>query len=177
MLTAIKEVVTSRVAAMLTELFTGQKVSFAGGGLGGGSAPVLSGGSGSSSGGTFSKVGGMFGLGAGPVFAGGGSGSGGGALFGGNGAAMVSDAPGTGTWGGGGSAASRGGMLETLKANMSGAKGMLTSLGNIGQHVYPKDFVGPMQANHGAGGAAGGAMLLGGGIMAMDGLRRGGRFG
>ena len=33
-LTAIKDVVTSRVAAMLMQLFTGQKVTFAGGGAG-----------------------------------------------------------------------------------------------------------------------------------------------
>ena len=58
-LTAIKEVVTSRVAAMLMQLFTGQKVSFAGGGAGpGGSGGVLGG------------LGGLLGIGAVPVFAG-----------------------------------------------------------------------------------------------------------
>ncbi len=58
-LTAIKEVVTSRVAAMLMQLFTGQKVSFAGGGAGpGGSGGMLGG------------LGGLLGIGAVPVFAG-----------------------------------------------------------------------------------------------------------
>ena len=54
LLTAIKEVVTSRIAAMLMQLFAGQKVSFAGGGSGG----VLGG------------LGGLLGIGAVPVFAG-----------------------------------------------------------------------------------------------------------
>jgi hypothetical protein len=58
-LTAIKEVVTSRVAAMLMQLFTGQKVSFAGGGAGpGGSGGILGG------------LGGLLGIGAVPVFGG-----------------------------------------------------------------------------------------------------------
>jgi hypothetical protein len=56
-LTAIKEVVTSRVAAMLMQLFTGQKVAFAGGGAGpGGSGGLLGG------------LGGLLGIGAVPVF-------------------------------------------------------------------------------------------------------------
>ncbi|MBS1853887.1 MAG: hypothetical protein JST11_00865 [Acidobacteria bacterium] len=58
-LTAIKEVVTSRVAAILMQLFTGQKVSFAGGGAGpGGSGGILGG------------LGGLLGIGAVPVFGG-----------------------------------------------------------------------------------------------------------
>ncbi len=58
-LTAIKEVVTSRVAALLMQLFTGQKVSFAGGGAGpGGSGGILGG------------LGGLLGIGAVPVFGG-----------------------------------------------------------------------------------------------------------
>jgi hypothetical protein len=57
MLTAVKEVVTSRVAAMLMQMFTGQKVSFAGGGAGpGGSGGMLGG------------LGGILGIGAVPVF-------------------------------------------------------------------------------------------------------------
>jgi len=57
MLTAIKEVVTSRVAAMLMQIFTGQKVTFAGGGAGpGGSGGILGG------------IGGLLGIGAVPVF-------------------------------------------------------------------------------------------------------------
>ncbi len=58
LLTAIKDVVTSRVAAMLMQLFTGQKVSFASGGSGGG--------------GVLGGIGGMLGVGAVPVFGGGG---------------------------------------------------------------------------------------------------------
>lgn len=58
MLTAIKEVVTSRVAAMLMQMFTGQKVTFAGGGAGSGG-----------SGGMLGGLGGILGVGAVPVFA------------------------------------------------------------------------------------------------------------
>jgi hypothetical protein len=58
LLTAIKEVVTSRVAAMLMHLFTGQRVTFAGGGAGpGGNGGILGG------------IGGLLGIGAVPVFA------------------------------------------------------------------------------------------------------------
>ena len=55
-LTAIKEVVTSRVAAMLMQLFTGTKVSFSQG----------------AGGGALGRLGGILGIGAAPVFAGGG---------------------------------------------------------------------------------------------------------
>lgn len=55
LLTAIKDVVTSRVAAMLMQLFTGQKVSFASQTTGGG---ILGG------------IGGLLGIGATPVFGG-----------------------------------------------------------------------------------------------------------
>ena len=55
-LTAIKEVITSRIAAMLMQMFTGQKVTFAGGGAGpGGSGGILGG------------LGGLLGIGAVPV--------------------------------------------------------------------------------------------------------------
>jgi len=53
-LTAIKEIVTSRVAAMLIELFTGARVTFAGAGGGG----------------ALGRLGGILGVGAVPVFAG-----------------------------------------------------------------------------------------------------------
>jgi len=56
LLTAIKDVVSSRVAAMLMQLFTGQKVTFQQGGIGGG---------------MLGKLGGILGVGAVPVFAGG----------------------------------------------------------------------------------------------------------
>ena len=54
-LTAIKEIVTSRVAAMLIELFTGARVTLAGAGAGGGALGLL---------------GGILGVSAAPVFAG-----------------------------------------------------------------------------------------------------------
>jgi hypothetical protein len=63
LLTAIKDVVTSRVAAMLMQLFTGTRVSLAGGGASGGGA--------------LGRLGGLLGIGAVPVF---GAGSGGGPI-------------------------------------------------------------------------------------------------
>jgi hypothetical protein len=59
LLTAIKDVVTSRVAAMLMQLFTGTRVSLAGG---------------TSSGGALGRMGGLLGVGAVPVFGQGGGG-------------------------------------------------------------------------------------------------------
>jgi hypothetical protein len=64
LLTAIKDVVSSRVAAMLMQLFTGTRVSLAGGGA---------------SGGPLGRLGGLLGVGAAPVF-----GSGGGPIPGGS---------------------------------------------------------------------------------------------
>jgi hypothetical protein len=61
-LTAIKDIVTSRVAAMLMQLFTGQRVSFA---------------SQTSSGGIFRGLGGLLSIGAAPAFGSTGSGAGG----------------------------------------------------------------------------------------------------
>jgi hypothetical protein len=66
LLTAIKDVVSSRVAAMLMQLFTGTRVSLAGGGASGGGA--------------LGRLGGLLGIGAAPVF---GGGSGGGPIPGG----------------------------------------------------------------------------------------------
>jgi hypothetical protein len=66
LLTAIKDVVSSRVAAMLMQLFTGTRVSLAGGGASGG--------------GTLGRLGGLLGVGAAPVF---GQSSGGGPIPGG----------------------------------------------------------------------------------------------
>jgi len=64
MLTALKDVVTSRVAAMLMQLFTGTRISLAGGGA---------------SGGPLGRIGGLLGVGAAPVF-----GTGGGPIPGGS---------------------------------------------------------------------------------------------
>jgi hypothetical protein len=60
LLTAIKDVVTSRVAAMLMQLFTGTRVSLAGGGASGGGTP--------------GRLGGLLGVGAVPVLGQGGGG-------------------------------------------------------------------------------------------------------
>lgn len=72
LLTTIKDVVTSRVAAMLMQLFTGTRVSLAGGG---------------SSGGTLGRLGGLLGIGAAPVF-----GQGGGPIPGGAAGGWPTDA-------------------------------------------------------------------------------------
>jgi hypothetical protein len=60
LLTAIKDVVSSRVTALLMQLFTGTRVSLAGGGASGGGA--------------LGRLGGLLGIGAAPVFGQGGSG-------------------------------------------------------------------------------------------------------
>ena len=183
-LTAIKDVVTSRVAAMLMQLFTGQKVSFAGGGAGaGGSGGIL---------------GGLLGVGTIPVF---GGNSGGGSPMsgpmGGNplilsaaAAAGGMAAPGGGIMGtgaagagaaGGGSGATAGGLFN-FGGMAAGWKGMLTQLGNIGfkPERWRVDELGNITkiANaKGIGGMKGGALLAAGAMLAMDGLRRGGWLG
>ena len=178
-LTAIKEVVTSRVAAMLMQLFTGQKVSFAGGGAGpGGSGGMLSG------------LGGLLGVGAVPVFGGGGPIPGGAAggwgtppfLPQGGGGGPVAMG-GAGGGGGGGVTSTAGvGILGNLKQSVQGWKEMLTSLGNLGfkPERWSMDEAGNMTklANaRGVGGMKGGAMLAAGAMLVMDGLRRGGKIG
>ena len=189
-LTAIKDVVTSRVAAMLMQLFTGQTVTFAGGGAGaGGSGGIL---------------GGLLGVGTIPVFGGGsGSGGGGGPMSGpmnGNplilsaaAAAGGLGAPGGGFTGigaggaagagsvGGGSAATAGGLFN-FGGMAAGWKGMLTQLGNIGfkPERWRVDELGNMTkiANaKGIGGMKGGALLAAGAMLTFDGLRRGGWLG
>ena len=78
----------------------------------------------------------------------------------------------------GGSSSSGVGSVAQAGGWFGGMKGMLSSLGNLGRGTANQ---GPMpdgsvmaSGQHGVGGAAGGAMLLGGGILAVDGLRRGG---
>ena len=189
-LTAIKEVVTSRVAAMLMQMFTGQKVSFAGGGAGlGGSGGMLSG------------LGGLLGIGAVPVLGGMTGGwtpgsvapPGGMAVVGGGGMTQQQAAQiilGTAAGGGGGAAGGGGGVtskagvgiLANLKQSISGWKDLLTNLGNIGfkPERWSMDEAGNMTklANaKGVGGMKGGAMLTAGAMLAMDGLRRGGKLG
>jgi hypothetical protein len=161
LLTAIKDVVTSRVAAMLMSLFTGQKVTFAGGGAGTG-------------GGMLGGIGGLLGIGATPVFAGTGGGTFGSGPANGN-PAVLSAA-------GGITSKSGVGILANLKQSLTGWKDLLTNLGNIGfkPERWSMDEAGNMTklANaRGVGGMKGGAMLAGGAILAMDGLRRGGKIG
>jgi hypothetical protein len=59
----------------------------------------------------------------------------------------------------------------------SNAKGSLATLGNLGRGVRYDDAGFAYQGTNGVGGATGGAMLAGGGILAADGLRRGGWMG
>jgi hypothetical protein len=174
LLTAIKDVVSSRVAAMLMQLFTGTSVAMQ---------------PGTGSGGLLGRWGGILGVGAVPVF--GGTTGGGWGTFGsgpmpGN-SGVWSALPGmggmavpmSGATGSGGSVMSMAGMAGGWKGFLASGKGFLTSLGNIGaKTVSPPGMGGDfLSAGHGVGGWQGGAMLLGGGILAMDGLRRGGWLG
>ena len=189
-LTAIKDVVTSRVAAMLMQLFTGQKVSFAGGGAGaGGSGGILGGHSRRRDCPDLRRGGGGFG----GTGGGGGSGPMSGPM-GGN-PLILSAAAAAGGMGGGGRwrrcgwrrdrwrrvGATAGGLFN-FGAMAAGWKGMLTQLGNIGfkPERWRMDELGNMTkiANaKGIGGMKGGAILAAGAMLALDGLRRGGWLG
>ena len=161
LLTAIKEVVTSRVAAMLMYLFTGQKVTFAGGGAGSGG-----------SGGILGILGGLLGIGAMPVFGGTGGPIPGGAVGGWGTPPFI---PSTGGTGGGLTSKAGVGLLGGFK----GWKDLLSNLGNIGYRPerWRLDEMGNMTKiadARGIGGWQGGALLAGGSILALEGLRRGG---
>ncbi|MEN6532170.1 MAG: hypothetical protein ABFD89_00810 [Bryobacteraceae bacterium] len=150
-LTAIKDVLSSYVARTLMQLLYGQKVSFSGvGGASGGGGGILGG-----LGLAATGLGGMSSTAAGVTGA-------------------------TGETGTGGS--SNGGILSGLKGGFSGWKDTLTNLGNIGfkPERWSMDEAGNMTKiadSKGVGGLKGGAMLAGGSILAMDGLRRGGWLG
>lgn len=133
LLTAIKDVVSSRVAAMLMQLFTGTRVSLAGGGASGG--------------GTLGRLGGLLGIGAAPVF---GGGSGGGPIPGG-----VAG----GGWGG-----LHGGWKDFLGfgGSVQLAPGVATS--------WEAATMGQKLSAIGKSNAA----LMGGAMLAMYGLKRGG---
>jgi hypothetical protein len=145
LLTAIKDVVTSRVAAMLMQLFTGTRVSLAGGGASGGGA--------------LGRLGGVLGVGAVPVF---GQGTGGpipGGAAGGWGTPPFIPSKGGGGWAGllggwkdflgfGGGVQYAPGKAVTWEAATMGQK--LSALGRSN------------------------ASLLGGATLAMMGLQRGG---
>ena len=171
-LTAIKEVVTSRVAAMLMQMFTGQKVTFAGGGAGPGGG-----------GGMLGGLGGLLGIGAVPVF-GGGPIPGGAAGGWGTPPFLPQGGGGGVPMGGGGGVTSKAGVgiLANLKQSVQGWKDLLTNLGNLGfkPERWSMDEAGNMTklANaKGVGGMKGGAMLAAGAMLVMDGLRRGGKLG
>ncbi len=171
LLTAIKDVVSSRVAAMLMQLFTGQKVSFASGGSGGG---ILGG------------LGGMLGVGAIPVFGAGGGGFGGGGPIPGGAAGGWGTPPfspnggGSGGVGGVASAAGAGGLFS--KAGLAGSLANLKSFLGIGGSVQLAPGVATtwQAATLGQKFSAIGksnAALMGGALLAFDGLRRGGWLG
>jgi hypothetical protein len=200
MLTAIKEVISSRVAAMLTELVTGQKVSFARNGngvLGGvlGTVPVFAGAAGIASaagatGGGASVpsiaaaaglpgilgAAGIPGLGPGgtpPFLPSSGGGFGGGALDGGGVAGGAAAA------GGGGNPL--GSVISgATKFGLGGLKGgFKNALGNLNQFVggafHPGNTVG-LAGNLSQLGHSNAAALAGG-VLGLDGLKRGGYLG
>jgi Holliday junction resolvasome RuvABC DNA-binding subunit len=145
LLTAIKDVVSSRVAAMLMQLFTGTRVSLAGGGASGG--------------GTLGRLGGLLGIGAAPVF---GQGSGGGPIPGGA-AGGWGTPPFIPSSGGGGSSGLLGGWQDFL-----GFGGVQYAPGKA--VTWEAATVGQKLSALGRSNAA----LLGGATLAMMGLQRGG---
>jgi hypothetical protein len=154
-LTAIKEVVTSRVAAMLMQLFTGQRASFAGGASPGGLGGMLGG------------LGGMLGVGSVPVF--GGSNSGpipGGAAGGWGTPPFISGGSGTGGWAGGISGWAGG--LANLKS-FFGIGGSIETAPGVAT-TWESATLGQKLSSIGRSNAS----LMGGGLLAIDGVRRGG---
>jgi len=144
LLTAIKDVVTSRVAAMLMQLFTGTRVSLAGGG--------------SSSGGALGRLGGLLGVGAAPVF-----GTGGGPIPGGS-AGGWGTPPFTPSGKGGGWSGLLGGWKDFLGfgggVQYAPGKAVTWEAATMGQKLSALG-----RSN---------AALLGGATLAMMGLQRGG---
>jgi gas vesicle protein len=148
LLTAIKDVVTSRVAAMLMQLFTGTRVSPAGG---------------TSSGGALGRLGGLVGVGAVPVF---GQGGGGGPVPGGA-AGGWGTPPFIPSKGGGGWAGLLGGWKDFLGfgggVQYAPGKAVTWEAATMGQKLSALG-----RSN---------AALLGGATLAMMGLQRGGLSG
>jgi hypothetical protein len=146
LLTAIKDVVTSRVAAMLMQLFTGTRVSLAGGT--------------SSGGGTLGRLGGLVGVGAVPVF---GQGGGGGPIPGGA-AGGWGTPPFIPSKGGGGWAGLLGGWKDFFGfgggVQYAPGKAVTWEAATMGQKLSALG-----RSN---------AALLGGATLAMMGLQRGG---
>jgi hypothetical protein len=171
-LTAIKEIVTSRVAAMLMQMFTGQRVGFASGGgimggLGGGTVPVfgsMSSGAGSMGSAGIAAATGM--LGAGSMY---GAGAG---------------VPGLAVLPGMMGAGQQRSPVSGLAANLAGLKSFLgfgsmskDSLGGswatVGNQSINVSSMGGKLTALGKSDAA----AMGGAMLAMDGLRRGGVLG
>src|SRR5579885_2860307 len=144
LLTAIKDVVTSRVAALLMQLFTGTRVSLAGGGASGGGA--------------LGRFGGLLGIGAAPVF-----GQGGGPIPGGA-AGGWGTPPFIPSKGGGGWAGLLGGWKDFLGfgggVQYAPGKAVTWEAATMGQKLSALG-----RSN---------AALLGGATLAMLGLQRGG---
>ena len=210
LLTAIKDVVTSRVAAMLMNMFVpGANVQMQQGGIGGGKG---------GGGGLFGGLGGILGIGAVPVFAGGapggtppflpsggaGAGAGGGGglgsilppIFGSGGSVLFPGATVGGTppfvpssSGGGagmGAAPAAGGIFS--KAGLAGMLPGLKSFFGFGDNKWVDMGGGRMAtggwiSQYGSFGdklqalGKSDAALMGGALLAMDGLRRGGKIG
>lgn len=167
-LAAMKEIVSSRIAAMLFSVFGGGNVALQGNQpTFSGSAPNLRGGGNVL--GQLLGLGGAGALGSGGLVLPGPGGTGGFtgpvSLGGGGNAGLL--------LGGGGNAAG----LTGLAGLKSSGLGFLTQLGNIGRPVLGPGSTGGAYGGAGYGGATGGALLLGGGILAFDGLRRGGLVG
>lgn len=178
-LAALKEIVSTRIAAMLFGIFGGGKV-----GIGPGGQPSFSGsGTGvNTSGGNI--LGKLLGIGGAGALGLGGVGGGGGGMFGTPGApggtpgfsgpVNLGGAPGLGP---------SGAATSSITGSLSGAagslKGILSSLGGLGRGgaVLGPGSNGGALAQPGVGGAAGGAMLLGGAALGYLGLRRGGLSG
>lgn len=171
-LAAFKEIVSTRIAAFLFEIFGGGKVNLAAGGQ-----PQFSGGLGVS--GRGNVLGRLLGIGGTGAL---GLGSGGGGGF----SSVIPGAPGgTGGFagpvslGGGAGTGVPSGVTGSLAGSAASLKGILSSLGNIGRGgaVLGPGSSGGALARPGVGGAAGGALLLGGGVLAGLGLQRGGLSG
>ena len=159
-LTGLKEIISSNVARVYASMFFGG---------GGGYGPA---GAGAASGGRFGGLSGLLGIG-GFGGGGGGFGSGGGFGFPGAPGGTGGFAGPVGGFGGGG------GGTAGLLSGFSSYKGFLSNLGGLGtKPVTVFDELGQATTfSKGIGGNAGGGLLLGGGILAAAGLKRGGLSG
>lgn len=153
LLTPLRDFASSYAAALLTG---GKLVQ--GGGRGGAIAVP---GGGGLFGGLLSAFGGLGGFG--PQL-------GSGATPGGTGTLTGASIPGLGGPGGAGGLA---GILGGFGGSVKSLGGFLAQLGQLG----PKNVFGGLSNGSAIGGKLGGGLLLGGGILAADGLRRGGLFG